>query len=194
MDTRRETDMTEITKARILIIATHGFEQSELEVPRDKLRDAGAQVHVASPDGNEIKGWDGDGWGRMAEVDLRIEDADSTQYDALVLPGGQINPDILRLDPAAIALIQAFRDRDRPVAAICHAPWLLIEAGLVAGREVTSWPSLRTDLANAGAQVVDVPVARDRGLITSRNPDDFDAFVAAIIEEVEKGQIRADAA
>ncbi|URF46851.1 type 1 glutamine amidotransferase [Dinoroseobacter shibae] len=186
--------MTEITKARILIIATHGFEQSELEVPRDKLRDAGAQVHVASPDGNEIKGWDGDGWGRMAEVDLRIEDADSTQYDALVLPGGQINPDILRLDPAAIALIQAFRDRDRPVAAICHAPWLLIEAGLVAGREVTSWPSLRTDLANAGAQVVDVPVARDRGLITSRNPDDFDAFVAAIIEEVEKGQIRADAA
>ncbi|MDD9717256.1 type 1 glutamine amidotransferase [Dinoroseobacter sp. PD6] len=194
MDTRRETDMTEITKARILIIATHGFEQSELEVPRDKLRDAGAQVHVASPDGNGIKGWDGDGWGRMAEVDLRIEDADSTQYDALVLPGGQINPDILRLDPAAIALIQAFRDRDRPVAAICHAPWLLIEAGLVAGREVTSWPSLRTDLANAGAQVVDVPVARDRGLITSRNPDDLDAFVAAIIEEVEKGQIRADAA
>jgi protease I len=186
--------MTQINKARILILATHGFEQSELEVPRDKLSEAGAEVHVATPDGSEIKGWDGDDWGGMAAADLKIEDVDPMAYDALVLPGGQINPDILRLNKSVMSLIIAFHDSGRPIAAICHAPWLLIEAGIVSGREMTSWPSLRTDLANAGAKVVDQPVARDKGIITSRKPDDLDDFVSALIEEVEASEVRSDAA
>lgn len=177
--------MPHIAQTKILIISDDGFEQSELETPRDKLREAGAEVHVATPQGTAVTGWDGGDWGRAAQADLKIADADPTQYHALVIPGGQINPDLLRVNAAAVALVKAFADLGRPIAAICHAPWLLVEAGLVAGREVTGYPSIRTDLSNAGAKVVDLPVATDSGLITSRDPGDLEAFVAAVVSHVE---------
>ena len=179
--------MTAIGDAKILIIATNGFEQSELEVPRDKLREQGATVHVASPDGSSIKGWDGNDWGRDAAVDLQLSDASVEDYDALVLPGGQMNPDVLRTDRDAISLIQGFVSAGKCVAAICHAPWLLIEAGVVEGREMTSYPSIRTDLRNAGAEVVDKPVVVSNGIVTSRNPDDLDDFIGKIVEEIGEG-------
>lgn len=177
--------MPAITQAKILILATDGFEQSELETPRDDLRERGATVHVATLDGNAIKGWDGDDWGDEAPADLALADADVADYDALVLPGGQINPDLLRVEKPAIALIRAFAEAGKPVAAICHAPWLLIEADLVRGREMTGYASIRTDLANAGAKVVDRSVVVDRGIVTSRKPADLDDFVARIVAEVE---------
>ncbi|TFL19883.1 type 1 glutamine amidotransferase domain-containing protein [Jannaschia formosa] len=182
--------MPAITRSKILILATDGFEQSELEVPRDQLRDQGATVHVATPDGEAIMGWDTKDWGREAKADLALADVDVDAYDALVLPGGQINPDILRVNEDAIALIRTFAERGKPIAAICHAPWLLIEAGLVEGKEVTSYHSIRTDLRNAGATVVDRSAVTSGGLITSRNPDDLDDFVAAIQAEVESGASR----
>lgn len=180
--------MPTIDSARILIMATNGFEQSELEEPRDQLREAGATVHVATPDGDAITGWDVDDWGEEVAADLDIESAKVDDYDALVLPGGQINPDILRVNEAAMTLIRDFVASGKPVAAICHAPWLLIEAGAVEGRTATSYHSIRTDMENAGARWVDEEVAVDDGVITSRNPDDLDAFVAKIIEEIEEGR------
>lgn len=180
--------MPDIAESAILILSTHGFEQSELEVPRDKLRAAGATVHVATPDGAAIRGWDGDGWGREAEADLTIANVRVEDYDALVLPGGQINPDLLRVDSDAIGKVRDFVAAGKIVAAICHAPWLLIEAGVVEGREMTGYPSIRTDLRNAGADVVDKAVAISNGIITSRNPDDLEAFVDKILEEVKEGR------
>lgn len=180
--------MPDITEARILILATDGFERSELVVPRDSLRDRGATVHVASPEGGAIRSWDGADWGDSHPSDLALGAADAGDYDALVLPGGQINPDLLRVNDAAISLIRAFVDSGRIVAAVCHAPWLLIEAGIARGREMTSYPSIRTDLANAGARVVDRPVVVSDGIITSRNPDDLAAFVDKIVEEIEEGR------
>lgn len=186
--------MPAITKSQILILATNGFEQSELEVPLDKLREHGATVHVATPDGNAICGWDKSDWGNSVEADLAFEDVNVNAYDAIVLPGGQINPDILRLDDAAMAIIRMFIDQGKTVAAICHAPWLLIEAGAVSGREVTSYPSIKTDMVNAGGRWMDEQVICDRGIITSRNPGDLDAFVKKIVEEIETDAARTDAA
>lgn len=186
--------MPRITDAKILILSTNGFEQSELEFPRDQLRAKGATVHVATPDGESIMGWEGSDWGRVAEADLKIADVQVDDYDALVLPGGQINPDILRVDQEAVTLIKRFAQAGRVVAAMCHAPWLLIEAGIVRDREMTSYGSIKTDLKNAGANWKDVAVACDNGIVTSRSPDDLEAFVGKIVEEVEEGRHSRQAA
>lgn len=186
--------MTDIKQSKILIIATNGFEQSELEVPRDKLKAAGAAVTVASPDGKEIKGWDRTDWGRSADVDMKIADARCADYTALVIPGGVMNPDKLRTDRDVMALVKDFLASGKPVAAVCHGPWLLVEADALRGRKATSWPSLKTDMKNAGADWVDQQVVVDNGIITSRKPDDLDAFVAKIIEEVREGRHHARAA
>lgn len=171
-----------LSDRRILIMATDGFEQSELAVPLERLKAAGADVDVASIGTDDITGWDEDDWGDEVEVDLKIADVHVDNYDALVLPGGQINPDLLRVEPGAIALITAFAAAGKPVAAICHAPWLLVEAGLAKGRRLTSYKSIRTDVANAGAEVVDEAVVVDGNIITSRCPDDLPAFCDAIVE------------
>lgn len=180
--------MPRIAQSKILIMSTNGFEQSELMVPLEKLRQAGAQVHVGAPEAGEIKGWDQKDWGRSVPVDVTIDAISAGDYDAIVLPGGQINPDLLRLQPKAIALIKDFYQQGKVVAAICHAPWLLIEAGLAQGRRMTSYESIKTDVKNAGAEWLDQPVVADKGLVTSRKPDDLDAFVAKVIEEIEEGE------
>lgn len=180
--------MPKIADARILIMATNGFEQSELFEPLERLRARGATVDVASPERGEIRGWDTDDWGRTVAVDLTLDAVDTHAYDALVLPGGQINPDLLRVDERALRIIHAFLDAGKVVAAICHAPWLLIEADALDGRQVTSYPSIRTDVINAGGDWVDEEVVADHGIVTSRNPGDLPAFVAKIVEEVEEGR------
>ena len=171
---------------RIMILATNGFEQSELEGPKERLEEAGYETVVVSPEAGQIKGWEDKDWGRPVNVDLTIEEAEAADYDALLLPGGQMNPDILRMNDKAIQLVRDFDAQGKPVAAICHAPWLLVEAGVVDGKTVTSWPSVRTDLANAGGNVVDQEAAVDGNLITSRNPDDIPAFSNALIEALQK--------
>ena len=179
--------MPDISDKKILIIANNGFEQSELEVPRDKLREMGATVHVASPSGQPIKGWEEDDWGEEVPVDAKLSDVSEGDYDALVLPGGQINPDLLRVDETAMGLIKSFISAGKAIGAICHAPWLLIEADAVRGREVTSYPSIRRDVENAGGKWVDTEVACENGIVTSRKPDDLDAFVAKVAEEIAEG-------
>jgi protease I len=166
---------------RILIIATDGYEQSELTGPRDLLKEAGAQVTIASLKAGEIRGWDQKDWGDSVPVDLTIGEVSVEDYDALLLPGGQINPDVLRMERKVIDVVRAFDAAQKPIAAICHAPWLLAEADLIEGRTVTSWPSIRTDLSNAGAAVVDEEVVVDGNLITSRKPDDIPAFTNALM-------------
>jgi protease I len=180
--------MPDLKGRRIAILATDGFEQSELEKPLQKLREAGATVDVVSPEGGEIKGWDAKDWGRPVKVDRTLDEARPQEYDALVLPGGQINPDKLRTVKPAVQFVREMYDAKKPVAAICHGPWMLVEADVVRGRRVTSYHSIRTDLRNAGANVVDEEVVVDQGLITSRKPDDLDAFCAKIIEEVSEGR------
>lgn len=166
---------------RVLIIATDGYEQSELVKPRDLLIEAGAEVTIASLKPGQIRGWDQKDWGDSVDVDCVIEKVAVEEYDALLLPGGQINPDVLRMERKVIDLIRAFDAAEKPIAAICHAPWLLAEADLLEGRSVTGWPSIRTDLANAGAAVVDEEVVVDRNFITSRKPDDIPAFTEALM-------------
>lgn len=186
--------MPAIDQSRIMILATDGFEQSELEVPLKKLKEAGATVDVVSLESGEITGWDEDDWGQAVSVDRTLSDVSPGEYDALVLPGGQINPDLLRVEKDAVEFVKAFGSSEKPLAAICHAPWLLIEAGLVKDRKATSYNSIRTDMINAGAHWEDSAVVRDGNLITSRNPKDLDAFCAAIIEAVEGGSERRSAA
>lgn len=170
---------------RVLILATDGFEQSELIDPREALEQAGIQTVLASPKSGEIKGWDQGDWGRSVPVDAALEDVSADDFDGLLLPGGQMNPDALRMDSRVIELVEDFDEAGKPIAAICHGPWLLVEADIVDGRTVTGWPSIRTDLENAGGQVVDEEVAIDGHLITSRNPDDIPAFSKALIKALE---------
>lgn len=180
--------MQSLQGKKIAILATNGFEQSELEVPLKELRAAGATVDVVSPESGEIKGWDEKDWGRAVPVDRALSAAKSADYDALVLPGGQINPDLLRVEEAALDFVKAFWREEKVIAAICHAPWLLAEAGIAKGRKLTSYKSIRTDMINAGAEWQDAEVVTDQGLITSRNPGDLPAFVAKIAEEVNEGR------
>lgn len=170
---------------RVLIIATNGFEQSELMEPRKLLEAAGIKTTLASPTPGKIRGWNHGEWGQSVTVDKDIEEVSADDFDALLLPGGQMNPDILRMDDRVIELIENFDSDGKPIAAICHAPWLLIEADLVHDRTVTGWPSIHTDLENAGADVVDQEVAIDGNLITSRKPEDIPAFTQALIEALE---------
>ena len=174
---------------RILIMATDGFEQSELEEPMELLQDAGYEVLVASPEEGSIQGWDQDDWGDDVDVDLTLDEANAEDFDALLLPGGQINPDKLRMDQQAVQLVRDFVDAGKPVAAICHGPWLLVEADVVRGKRVTSWPSIRTDLKNAGANVVDEEAVVDGQFVTSRKPDDIPAFVEALKGLLEKVEL-----
>lgn len=168
---------------RVAILATDGFEQVELLEPREALEQAGARTQVVAPHSGQIKGWNVTDWGEEVPVDLTLEDAKADQFDALLLPGGVMNPDKLRVNPQAVQLVKTFVQQGKPVAAICHGPWLLVEAGVVRDRTLTSWPSLQTDIRNAGASWVDQQVAQDKGLITSRKPDDIPAFNRAMIQE-----------
>ncbi|RXZ65964.1 type 1 glutamine amidotransferase domain-containing protein [Pelagerythrobacter rhizovicinus] len=177
---------------RVLILATDGFEQSELMDPRENLQQAGIETVVASLEDGEIRGWKEKDWGESVKVDLTVGEVGVGDYDALLLPGGQINPDILRMNEKAVSIVREFDAAGKPIAAICHAPWLLAEAGIVEGKTVTSWPSIRTDLKNAGAEVVDREVVTDGNLITSRRPDDIPAFSEALIERLQSD--RRDAA
>ena len=168
---------------RVMILATNGFEQSELMKPKANLANAGIETEIVSLESGEIKGWKDNGWGESVAVDKTVDDVSSCEgYDALLLPGGQMNPDILRMNERAVAIVREFGMANKPIAAICHAPWLLAEAGLIDGKTVTGWPSIRTDLKNAGANVVDEEAAVDGNLITSRNPGDIPAFSKALIE------------
>lgn len=170
---------------KIAVLATDGFEQSELTEPKRLLEEAGAQVTVIAPgDAQQIKGWSKKNWGDSVTVDQSLGKASADNFDALVLPGGVMNPDKLRQLPDAVGFVKAFGDAGKLVAAICHGPWTLINAGLVQGHTVTSWPSLRKDLENAGAQWEDREVITDGQLITSRKPDDIPAFVDAVIRKL----------
>jgi protease I len=173
---------------KVAVLATDGFEQSELTDPVQALKNAGAEVHVVSPKAGQIQGMKHDEKGDKIRVDKTLAEAADADYDALVLPGGVTNPDKLRLERQAIAFIRRFVEDDKPIAAICHGPWTLIDAGGVAGRRMTSWPSLKNDLKNAGAHWVDEEVVVDNGLVTSRKPDDLPAFCAKMIEEIAEGR------
>ena len=169
------------------ILAADGFEQSELFEPKKALEEAGAEVSIVSLKAGEIKGWNHMNWGASIDVDLTVDEANPDDFDALQLPGGVMNPDKLRMNEQAVNFIKAFFDAGKPVAAICHAPWTLIEADVVRGKTVTSWASLKTDLENAGAVWIDEEVVTDNGLVTSRKPDDIPAFNEKIIEEFAEG-------
>jgi len=165
----------------VAILVTDGFEQVELTRPREALNQAGARTQVVSPKPDQVRGWTSTEWGDTIKVDVPLANAHASDFDALLLPGGVMNPDKLRLDDKAIAFIKAFADAGKPIAAICHGPWTLIDAGAVKGRKMTSWPSLQTDLKNAGAHWVDETCVVDGPLVTSRNPDDIPAFNKAMI-------------
>ncbi len=161
---------------KVAILVTDGFEQSELLEPRKALDEAGATTQVVSPAGKKVKGWNHKDWGQEVAVGVALDSANADDFDALLLPGGVMNPDQLRMNPQAVEFVKQFTKAGKPVAAICHGPWTLLEAGAVRGRTITSWPSLKTDLTNAGAHWVDKEVVVDGTLVTSRKPDDIPAF------------------
>ena len=172
----------------VALLVADGFEQVELTEPKRALEEAGATTQIVSPADGRVKGWQHTDWGDTFEVDQSLEFAGEGEYDALVLPGGVMNPDQLRRNERALGFVKAFVDHGKPVAAICHGGWTLIDAGVVEGRRMTSYPSIQTDLKNAGAEWVDEEVVVDNGLITSRNPNDLPAFNAKLIEEIAAGQ------
>jgi protease I len=184
--------MPRISEARVLIVATDGFEERELFGPLEILRKLGAEVVLASPTPAPIQATVHDDPGKTIRPDMTIGQASAEDFDALILPGGVRNPDHLRMNAAAIELISSFARQGKPVAAICHGPWLLVEADLLRGRAATGWPSIRTDLRNAGANVVDRPVVVDGNIITSRKPDDVEPFTRALIDQIEQAPETAE--
>jgi protease I len=178
----------QLSNTRVAALVTKGFEQVELVEPRKALEAAGATVHVVAPDGDTVRGWNRTEWGDEVHVDQRLERAAPADYDALLLPGGVMNPDRLRMNPTAVGFVKAFFDAGKPIAVICHGPWTLVEANVVRGIKMTSYPSLQTDLRNAGADWVDQEVVVDRGIVSSRKPDDLPAFNRKMIEEFAEGQ------
>lgn len=179
---------TPLAGRRVAILATNGFEHSELEEPRRALEEVGAEVKIVSIESGNIRGWKHGDWGSKVDVDLTVEGTTSEHFDALVLPGGVINPDKLRMDRGAVQFVRGFIESGKPIAAICHGPWTLIDAGGVRGRTLTSWPSIKLDLENAGAHWIDSMVVCDHGLVTSRKPDDLPAFCRKMIEEFKEGR------
>jgi len=179
--------MASLNNRRVAILTEEGFEQVELTSPKQALEEAGAKVDVISPKTGKIKAWDKTNWGIEIDVDRHLNDVSPDEYDALVLPGGVLNPDKLRQNKEAVAFVSAFLDEGKPVAAICHGPQMLIETGMIGGRTLTSYPSLETDLKNAGAHWIDQEVVVDNGLVTSRRPDDLEAFNRKAIEEIGEG-------
>ncbi|MFY9791565.1 MAG: type 1 glutamine amidotransferase domain-containing protein [Candidatus Sulfotelmatobacter sp.] len=176
-----------LQRKTIAILATDGFEQVELTQPKKALEEAGARTQVISPKAGRIKGWNKKDWGEEVPVDVTLDSADPTKYDALLLPGGVMNPDQLRMIPEAVQFVKRFFEQGKPVAAICHGPWMLVEAGAVRGRTITSWPSLKTDIRNAGGTWVDEEVVLSNGVVTSRKPDDIPAFNRQMIDLFSKG-------
>jgi protease I len=184
-----ESMMTQaLNGKRVAILAAAGFEESELSVPRAALQKEGVEVHIVTPDGKGIRAWAETEWGDTYEADKALADVNESDYHALVLPGGLFNPDELRTNDDALSFVKAFFQAGKPVAAICHAPWILINAGVVEGRRMTSVPSVAQDLVNAGVEWVDEPVVVDSGLVTSRTPKDLDAFNAKLLEELQEGR------
>jgi protease I len=173
---------------KVAILVAHGFEQVELTEPKQALEQAGAQTQIVSPEQGQVKGWQHTEWGDQFPVDVPLNQASADDYDALLLPGGVMNPDHLRRNQQALQFVRSFFEAGKPVAAICHGPWTLIDAGLVKGRKMTSYESIQSDLKNAGAQWVDQEVVVDQGLVTSRKPDDIPAFNRKMIEEFAEGR------
>jgi protease I len=183
-----ERNMPQLDGKRIAILATDGFEQSELLEPKKALEQAGAKVEVVSPKQGHIRGWKMKDWGDTVPVDRPLSAARVEEFDGLVVPGGQINPDLLRVEPRAVQFVRDFFASGKPIGAICHGPWLLIEAGVIKGCRATSYHSIKTDMKNAGANWVDEPVVVDKGVVTSRKPDDLKQFSQKLIEEVAEGR------
>jgi protease I len=177
--------VNKINGKKIAVLVDNGFEQVELTEPVKALKDAGATVSIISKE-KTVKGWNLKEWGKELNVDILLDSANPSNFDALLLPGGVMNPDKLRMNPKAVEFVKFFMENNKPVAAICHGPWTLIETGLLKGRKLTSWPSLKTDLKNAGAEWTDQQVVVDRGLVTSRKPDDIPAFNEKMIDEFSK--------
>lgn len=177
----------ELKNKKVAILVAEGFEEVELTKPREALKKAGAETQLISPKPGSVKAWNHTHWGDSYDVDLSLDEANAEEFDALLLPGGVLNPDQLRMNDKAVDFVNSFMDRGKPIAAICHGPWTLIETGKLRGRKMTSYPSLRTDLKNAGVNWVDEEVVVDQGLTTSRNPDDIPAFNSKMIEEFGEG-------
>jgi protease I len=173
---------------KVAILVEDGFEQIEMTSPKEALEKAGAKTHIVSPKRDKVKGWEHTEWGDEFPVDVMVDQANANDYDALLLPGGVMNPDKLRSNKKAVQFVRSFFDQGKPVAAICHGPWVLVEADVVNGRKVTSYNSIQTDLKNAGAQWVDQEVVVDQGLVTSRKPDDLPAFNRKMVEEIAEGK------
>lgn len=173
---------------KVAILATNGFEESELSSPKEAMEKEGFEVHIVSPESGKITAWDKGNWSKEYPVDKTVSEASADEYNALVLPGGVINPDRLRTDEKVLKFVKSFFEQKKPVAAICHGPWTLISAGVVKGRKMTSYNSIKDDLVNAGADWVDKEVVVDQGFVTSRNPGDLPAFNAKLIEEIKEGK------